>query len=68
MQPRITVDSLVEARLLPERLTVDVTAVYTIEKAGVFTLDWVIPPGYEDFEVRQVRGAQLPAQRAGRGR
>ena len=56
VQPRITVDSLVEARLLPERLTVDVTAVYTIEKAGVFTLDWAIPPGYEDFEVGQVRG------------
>ena len=59
VQPRITVDSLVEARLQPERLTVDLTAVYTIEKAGVFTLDWAIPPGYEDFEVRQVRGVQV---------
>ena len=35
VQPQITVDSLVEAVLLPDRLTLDLTAVYTIEKAGV---------------------------------
>ena len=55
VQPRITVDSLVEARLLPERLTLDLTAVYTIEKAGVFRLEWDVPAGYD---VRQVRGGR----------
>ena len=59
VQPRITVDSLVEVRLLPERLTIDLTAIYTIEKAGVFTLEWAIPPGYEDFAVRAVRGVAV---------
>ena len=32
LQPRVTADSLVEARLEPERLTLDVTAVYNIER------------------------------------
>ena len=56
VQPRITVDSLVEAYLEPERLSLDLTAIYTIEKAGVFRLELDIPAGYE---VRQVRGAAL---------
>lgn len=53
VQPRITVDSLVEARLTPERLYVDVTAAYMIERAGVFQLEWDIPEGYT---VRSVGG------------
>ena len=53
VQPRILVDSLVEADLQPDRLTLDVLAIYTIERAGVFRLDWEVPPGYE---VRQVNG------------
>ncbi len=56
VQPRITVDSLLEARLLPERMTLDLTAVYTIEKAGVFRLEWDVPAGYD---VRQVRGTAV---------
>jgi hypothetical protein len=56
--PRITVDSLVEARLEPERLTLDLTAIYTIERAGVFKLELDVPPG---FDVRQVRGRSIPA-------
>ena len=53
VQPRITVDSLLEVDLQPDRLTLDLTAIYTIEKAGVFRLEWDIPPG---FDVRHVRG------------
>lgn len=53
VQPRVLVDSLVEAELQPERLTVDLLAVYTIERAGVFRLELDVPAG---FEVRQVRG------------
>lgn len=53
IEPRITVDSLVEAWLEPDRLTVDVQALYTIERAGVFRLEWELPAG---FEVRSVRG------------
>ena len=56
VQPRITVDSLLEARLLPERLALDLTAVYTIEKAGVFRLELDVPAGYE---IRQVRGVAV---------
>lgn len=53
VQPRILADWLVEADLQPDRLTLDVLAIYTIERAGVFRLDWELPPG---FEVRQVGG------------
>jgi hypothetical protein len=57
LQPQITVDSLVEARLEPERLTLDVTAIYNVERAGIFKLELDVPPGYE---VRQVRGCEVP--------
>ena len=60
--PRITVDSLVEARLEPEKLTLDLTAVYTIERAGVFKLELDVPEG---FELRSVTGrAVAPASAA----
>ena len=58
MQPRITVDSLVEATLLPDRLTLDLTAVYTIEKAGVFRLELDVPAGYDVRKVQ--RGERRP--------
>ena len=55
VSPRITVDSLVEARLEPEKLTLDLTAFYTIERAGVFKLELDVPEG---FELRSVTGRQ----------
>jgi hypothetical protein len=61
VKPRITTDSLVEARLEPERLTVDLTAVYNIERCGVFKLELDVPPG---FAVRHVRGRDLPGKNA----
>ncbi len=53
VQPRIQADELVEAYLEPEMLTVDLLALYNIERAGVFQLELDVPAG---FEVRQVRG------------
>lgn len=61
VQPRITVDSLVEAYLAPERVTLDLSAVCTIERAGVFRIEFDIPEG---FEVRQVRGREMPGASA----
>ena len=58
LQPRITADSLVEARLEPERLTLDLTVIYAIERAGVFKLELDVPEG---FDVRQVHGRDLAA-------
>ena len=60
VQPRITVDSLVEAELQPERLTLNLTAVYTIEKAGVFSLDLGRPAGL----CRLCRSARSAARRS----
>ena len=57
VQPRITADSLVEAHLATDKLTMNLTAVYTIERAGVFRLEVDVPEG---FDVRSVRGATVP--------
>jgi len=54
--PRITLEALAEARLRPEAIEVDAWAVYTIERAGVFRLEWDVPAGYE---VRAVRGVTV---------
>jgi hypothetical protein len=51
--PRITVDSMVEAQLEPEKLTLELTAQYNIERAGVFKLEFDVPEG---FELRGVTG------------
>ncbi len=53
IEPRITADALVEAKLEPERLRLDLQVVYTIEKAGVFRLELDLPAGYE---LRNPRG------------
>ncbi len=53
VEPRITADTLVEAYLAPEELSLYVQTIYEIEKAGVFQLEFDIPAGYQ---VRNVRG------------
>jgi hypothetical protein len=61
VQPRIVVESLVEANLQPERLTLDAQLIYQIERAGVFRLELEIPAGYE---VRFARGLAQPGVEA----
>ena len=46
-------------------MTLDLTAVYTIEKAGVFRLELDVPAGYE---VRTVHGRERRRGRARGGR
>ncbi|HJN10075.1 MAG TPA: hypothetical protein QF564_15420 [Pirellulaceae bacterium] len=53
VEPRIRAVQYVEVFLEPQLLTVDLLAVFTIERAGVFELEFDVPPGYT---VRQVRG------------
>jgi len=53
VEPRILVDSLVEAFLEPERLSVNMTAVYDVQRAGVFRLELDVPV---EYEVREVVG------------
>ena len=61
VQPRITEESLVEARLEPEKLSLDVTAYYNIERAGVFKLELDVPEGFEVRSVTGTGGAMTPA-------
>lgn len=57
IKPRITMETLVEAVLQPEALTLHVKAVYDIQKAGVFHLKLYIPSGYS---VRNRRVLPVP--------
>ena len=52
IQPLINVDQLIEVSVAPEKLNVEVSAVYDIQRAGVFQLDLNIP---KDFEIREIR-------------
>ena len=52
IQPLINVNQLVEVSIAPEKLNVEVSAVYDIQLAGVFQLDLDIP---EEFEIREIR-------------
>ena len=61
VQPRIAVDSLIEAHLQPQRLSIDMLAVYTIERAGVFRLELDVPTGYE---IRRVEGRKAAGAEA----
>jgi hypothetical protein len=53
VQPEIRTRELVEAYLEPERVTLNLLAVYEIARAGVFQLELRVPA---DFEVRRVQG------------
>jgi hypothetical protein len=53
VRPQIEVDELVEAYLEPQQMTLDLLAIFNIEKAGVFQLELDVPEG---FDVRQVLG------------
>jgi hypothetical protein len=53
IEPHIEAETLVEAHLQVEELSLDVSTVYDIQKAGVFRLELDIPQGYE---VRSVGG------------
>jgi hypothetical protein len=64
IQSRVTADSLVEARLEPERLSIDLTTVFKIERGGVFRLELDVPEG---FDVRQVRGREVQTSQPGKG-
>jgi hypothetical protein len=53
VEPLIRTRELVEAYFEPERMTVDLLALYEIERAGIFQMEVDLPAG---LEVRQVRG------------
>jgi len=56
INPRVLVDALVEARLAPEGLTLELLALYDVQRAGIFRLEMAIPAG---FDVRHVAGVAI---------
>lgn len=57
VEPRITAEQFVEAYLEPELLAMDVLTVFDIAEAGVFQLEFDLPPG---MTVREVFGHVHP--------
>lgn len=51
--PTIRVEQFVEAFIEPQALTIELTSIHKIENAGIFQLEFDIPP---DFELLQVSG------------
>jgi hypothetical protein len=56
VKPQVEVDQLAEVFLEPQQVTVNLLAVYNIQRAGVFQLELDVPEGYE---VRQVQGRDV---------
>ncbi len=61
VQPRIRAAQWVEAYLQPEKLTLDLLALLTIERAGVFQLEFDVPEGYKIVQVEGVEAAGAAA-------
>jgi hypothetical protein len=53
LSPQVSAVELVEAFLEPAQLTLTLSAVVTVERAGIFELELEVPAG---FEIRDVRG------------
>ncbi|NMC21966.1 MAG: hypothetical protein GYA33_16290, partial [Thermogutta sp.] len=53
VSPRVTVDETVELEVAERALQLAAVGVFTIERAGIFQVQWAIPPG---FEVTRVQG------------
>ena len=51
--PLITVEQWIEIDLQPEKINLELAAIYDIQAAGVFQLNLDIPT---DFEIREIRG------------
>ena len=51
VQPQITADALLEATIEPERLTLEASIAYSIQRAGVFRFDLESPRGFEVVRV-----------------
>ena len=61
IKPRVLADELVSAYLEPEQLALQLHAIFTVERAGVFQFDVDVPAG---FEIREVRGDSLAGVQA----
>jgi hypothetical protein len=56
VQPRVVAESLLEAHLGTDDLALALATIFTVERAGVFRLEFEIPEGYD---LRSVQGISL---------
>jgi len=55
LQPRVNAEEFVDIHVLEDQVRVDVTTLFTVERAGVFQVEYNVPEGYT---VREVHGVQ----------
>jgi len=55
LQPRVSAEEFVDIHVLEDQVRVDVTTLFTVERAGIFQVEYNIPEGYT---VREVHGVQ----------
>jgi len=63
VEPRVMVDSLAQIDLWPDRIELSLSAVYDVQRAGIYRLEWDVPEGYEVREVRGIAMAQVTPAR-----
>ena len=56
VQPRVVAESLLEAHLGTDDLAISLATVFTVERAGIFRLEFEIPEGYD---LRSVQGISI---------
>ncbi len=62
VQPRVSVQQLIDARLQPDRIDVTYVGRFQIDDAGIFQLELEIPDGYQVQSIRgQPIGKSVPA-------
>ncbi len=53
IEPRLTVDAFAEVKLEPHEIVSELQAIFTVERAGIFSLEFDLPAGYS---LRNVHG------------
>ncbi|GAB4130063.1 hypothetical protein [Thermopirellula anaerolimosa] len=61
VSPRVTVDETVELHLTERALQLSIVGVFNIERAGIFQVNWAIPPGFEVARVQARAAENVPA-------
>ena len=56
LQPRVSAEEFVDIHVLEDQVRVDVTTLFSVERAGIFQVEYDVPEGYT---IREVHGVQV---------
>ena len=61
LQPRVTAQEYVSIQITPQQTRISVTTIMTVERAGIFQVDYQVPEGYRIRDVRGVAAGNVQA-------